>query len=108
MLQMGLDCRKYAFGLDCARRIVKDEGWRGLWKGAGTNVLRSFVGAAAMCAYAEATAEMIVPDYRPLVAWPPGWNPSTQSFTADTGFDEKGRLKQSQDYRTAPVAARAS
>lgn len=49
MMQSGKppDRREYAGTLDCWRKVVRAEGWRGLMKGAGTNVVRG-AGAAVV------------------------------------------------------------
>lgn len=42
---------KYSSSMDCMRHIIKDEGWRSLFKGAGANVLRAVASAGVLAGY---------------------------------------------------------
>eukprot|EP01062_Namystynia_karyoxenos_P066790 TRINITY_DN60721_c0_g1_i1.p1 TRINITY_DN60721_c0_g1~~TRINITY_DN60721_c0_g1_i1.p1 ORF type:complete len:338 (+),score=79.54 TRINITY_DN60721_c0_g1_i1:109-1014(+) len=55
MLQLGSRQRMYSGGMECMYRILKDEGWRGWFKGAEVNAVRSIGAAAALWAYSELT-----------------------------------------------------
>ncbi|KAI8831127.1 mitochondrial carrier domain-containing protein [Chytriomyces cf. hyalinus JEL632] len=56
-LQMEADVpdekRIYKGAVDCFNKIMKCEGWYGLFKGAGANVVRSFSGAVVLVLYGE-------------------------------------------------------
>ena len=43
----------YRSGLDCARRIIREEGVRGLYAGLSVNLVRGFSGAILLVAYDE-------------------------------------------------------
>jgi len=42
---------KYKSSLHCAAEILKKEGWKSFFKGAGANVLRAVAGAGVLAGY---------------------------------------------------------
>uniref|UniRef100_A0A914BZU7 ADP/ATP translocase n=1 Tax=Acrobeloides nanus TaxID=290746 RepID=A0A914BZU7_9BILA len=53
MMQSGRKDNLYKNTLDCAKKIVKNEGWHGLYKGALSNVYRGTGGALVLATYDE-------------------------------------------------------
>lgn len=42
---------KYKGSIDCAQQILKNEGFKSMFKGAGANILRGVAGAGALSGY---------------------------------------------------------
>ncbi len=42
---------KYRGSLDCLAHVLKDEGWRALFKGAGVNIVRGVAGAGVLSGF---------------------------------------------------------
>jgi len=51
MMMTSGEAVKYNGSLHCAREIIKAEGWRSLFKGAGANILRGIAGAGVLAGY---------------------------------------------------------
>jgi len=51
MMMTSGEAVKYKSSLDCAAQILKKEGWKSMFKGAGANVLRAIAGAGVLAGY---------------------------------------------------------
>jgi solute carrier family 25 (adenine nucleotide translocator) protein 4/5/6/31 len=51
MMMTSGEAVKYKSSFDCGRIIVKNEGVKSLFKGAGANILRAVAGAGALAGY---------------------------------------------------------
>jgi len=51
MMMTSGEGEKYKGSLDAFAKIVRKEGWRSLFKGAGANILRAIAGAGALAGY---------------------------------------------------------
>jgi len=51
MMTSGKHAGKYKNSWDCARKILKDEGMKALYKGAGSNILRGLAGALVLVGF---------------------------------------------------------
>ena len=51
MMMTSGEAVKYSGSIDCARRILADEGIKSFFKGAGANVLRGVAGAGVLTLY---------------------------------------------------------
>lgn len=56
--ELPLEKRLYKGAVHCSGRIIKEEGWKAMFKGAGANVLRGTGAALVLVLYGEATAWM--------------------------------------------------
>jgi len=51
MMMTSGEAVKYKSSLHCCSQIVKAEGWKSLFKGAGANILRGIAGAGVLAGY---------------------------------------------------------
>ncbi len=51
MMMTSGEAVKYDSAMHCAKVIIKTEGWRSMFKGAGANVLRAIAGAGVLTGY---------------------------------------------------------
>ena len=51
MMMTSGEAVKYNGSIDCAQQILKNEGFKSMFKGAGANILRGIAGAGALSGY---------------------------------------------------------
>lgn len=51
MMMTSGEAVKYKGSIDCAKQILKNEGFKSMFKGAGANILRGVAGAGALSGY---------------------------------------------------------
>lgn len=63
MMMTSGEAVKYSSSLDAFAQILKKEGWRSLFKGAGANILRAIAGAGALAGYDQLQLLMLGKTY---------------------------------------------
>ena len=51
MMMTSGEGEKYSGSIDCAKKILANEGWKTFFKGAGANILRGVAGAGVLALY---------------------------------------------------------